>query len=103
MREKRKKSIMSLRKKLFITALGLFFLVLIIVSLFGKKGLLETYQSQKKHRALLQEIGRLEKEKTKLERDIEELDKNPKAIEEKAREKLWLVKPGEIVLVKEKK
>lgn len=94
---------MSLRKKLFIAALGLFFLVLIIVSLFGKKGLLETYQSQKKHKALLQEIGRLEKEKTKLERDIEELDKNPQAIEEKAREKLWLMKPGEIVLVKEKK
>ena len=39
----------------------------------------------------------------KLEREIEELKSNPKAVEKKAREKLWLMKPDEIVIVDKKK
>lgn len=60
------------------------------------------YRSNKRQRALLSEIERLEKIKSQLERQIEELEKNPKAVEKKAREELWLMDPDEIVIIKEK-
>jgi cell division protein FtsB len=93
----------SLWKKLFLIFLGFLFVVLLIVSFFGKKGLLEIYQAQKRHEALLQEKESLKIELSKLMRDIEELKLNPRAIEKKAREKLWLMHPDEIVIIKEQK
>ena len=38
--------------------------------------------------------------KRDLVREIEDLQKNPIAVDEKAREKLWLMKPDEIVIIK---
>ncbi len=102
MRKKEKDNI-SFRRKLLIAGLGFFFLVLLLASFFGKKGLIEIYRTQKEHKALLQEIVRLEIEKNKLEKEIEELKQNPKAVEKKAREKLWLVKPDEVVIIKKEK
>ncbi|HDZ27413.1 hypothetical protein LCGC14_0542630 [marine sediment metagenome] len=102
MRKKEKDNI-SFRRKLLIAGLGFFFLVLLLASFFGKKGLIEIYRAQKEHKALLQEIVRLEIEKNKLEKEIEELKQNPKAVEKKAREKLWLVKPDEVVIIKKEK
>lgn len=58
-------------------------------------------RAKKKQRALLQEIERLEEMRSQLEREIEELKKNPKAVEKKAREELWLMDPDEIVIIKE--
>jgi len=80
-----------------------FFLVLFLASFFGKKGLIEIYRAQKVQRDLLQEVERLEEKQKKLVREIEELRTNPKAVEKKAREKLWLQKPDEIVIVDKKK
>ena len=102
MRKKEKDNI-SFRRKLLIAGLGFFFLVLLLASFFGKKGLIEIYRAQKEHEVLLQEIGQLEIEKRRLEREIEELKQNPKAVEKKAREKLWLVKPDEVVIIKNEK
>ena len=102
MRKKEKDNI-SFRRKLLIAGLGFFFLVLLLASFFGKKGLIEIYRAQKEHKTLLQEIGRLEIEKRRLKKEIEELKQNPKAVEKKAREKLWLVKPDEVVIIKKEK
>ena len=102
MRKKEKDNI-SFRRKLLIAGLGFFFLVLLLASFFGKKGLIEIYRARKEHETLLQEIGRLEIEKRRLEKEIEELKQNPKAVEKKAREKLWLVKPDEVVIIKKEK
>lgn len=102
MRKKEKDNI-SFRRKLLIAGLGFFFLVLLLASFFGKKGLIEIYRAQKEHEALLQEIDRFEIEKRRLEKEIEELKQNPKAVEKKAREKLWLVKPDEVVIIKKEK
>ncbi len=102
MRKKEKDNI-SFRRKLIIAGLGFFFLVLLLASFFGKKGLIEIYRARKEHKTLLQEIARLEIEKGRLEKEIEELKQNPKAVEKKAREKLWLVKPDEIVIIKKEK
>jgi cell division protein FtsB len=75
------------------------FLVFLIASFFGERGLVEIYQTQKKKSALVEEKERLLVEKRKLEREIEELKTNPEAVEKKAREKLWLMKPEEIVIL----
>jgi cell division protein FtsB len=100
---KKEKDNISFRRKLLIAGLGFFFLVLLLASFFGKKGLIEIYRAQKEHKAMLHEIGRLEIEKRRLEKEIEELKQNPKAVEKKAREKLWLVKPDEVVIIKKEK
>ena len=97
--EKKERSNLSFRKKLFVAGLSFFFLVLLTASFFGKKGLIEIYQAQREYNNLIQKMERLEKEKTRLEKEIKELETNPKAVEKKAREKLWLMKKDEIVLV----
>jgi cell division protein FtsB len=73
-----------------------------VASFFGKRGLIEIYRTKHSQEVLLQKIEQLEARKGKLERDIEELQKNPKAVEKKAREKLGLVKEGEIVIIDKK-
>ena len=100
---KKEKGRLSFRRKILIAGLGFFFLVLLFASFFGKKGLIEIYQAQRQQQALLQEIELLENEKSKLGKEIEELEKNPMAVEKKAREKLWLVKPDEVVIIKKEK
>ncbi len=93
----------SFRRKLILTGIGFFFLVLLISSLFGKKGLIEIYQAKKNYKSLQQEIRRLEEQKSRLLREIEELEKNPQAVDQEAREKLWLMKPDEKVIIKKKR
>ncbi|MEW5900585.1 MAG: septum formation initiator family protein [Acidobacteriota bacterium] len=93
---------MSLRRKAILAGVALFFLVLLISSLFGRKGLLEIYRARKNYETLLRDIRRLEDQKTKLEREIQELQTDPRAVEREAREKLWLMKPEEKVIVKKK-
>jgi len=92
----------SLRRKILLAAIGFFFLVLLISSLFGKKGLIEIYKARRNYQILLQEVKRLEAEKARLEREIEDLKNNPQAVEREAREKLWLIRPDEKVIVKRK-
>jgi len=86
-----------------IGSVGFFLFVLIVASFFGKRGIIEIYQAKRKQEALLQKIEQLDAKKRKLERDIEELQKNPQAVEKKAREKLGLVAEGEIVIIDKKK
>ena len=99
-REERRGS--SLRRKLLLAGVAFFFLVLIISTLFGRKGLIEIYRARKNYDALIEEIKKLEVRKSQLEREIEDLQKNPEAVEREAREKLWLMKPDEKVIIKKK-
>jgi cell division protein FtsB len=82
-----------------------FLLILIMAFIFGDRGLLEIIKTQKQIKVLKQTIKDLESEKLKLSKEIDLLRENPMALEKKAREKLWLMKKNEkvIVLVKEKK
>jgi phosphomannomutase len=67
--------------------------------------LLEIMKTQKQIKILQQTIKELESEKLRLSKEIDMLRENPLALEEKAREKLWLMKKNEkvVVLVKDKK
>lgn len=99
---KKDKSSSSFKKKVITGGVVFLLFVLTLTSFFGKRGLIEIYRTRRKQDVLLQKIKKLEEKKVKLERDIEELQKNPKAIEKKAREKLGLVKEGEIVIIDKK-
>jgi cell division protein FtsB len=98
--EKKAKKPISLRKKILVAGLGFLFLVLLISSFFGKKGLIEIYRAKRNSKALVQEIEHLKEEKSRLEKEIVELERNPKAVEKEAREKLGLAKPDEKVIIK---
>jgi cell division protein FtsB len=82
-----------------------FLLILIMAFIFGDRGLLEIIKTQKQIAFLQQTIKELQLEKLKLMEEIDMLRENPLALEKKAREKLWLMKKNEkvIVLVKDKK
>jgi len=99
-REKRRGT--SLRRRLVLSAVVLFFLILLISSLFGKKGLIEICKARKNYAALLEDIKALEAKKIQLLKDIQALQRDPAAVEREAREKLWLMKPDEKVIVKKK-
>ncbi|MCX6554937.1 MAG: septum formation initiator family protein [Candidatus Aminicenantes bacterium] len=85
--------------------LAFFLLILIMAFIFGDRGLLEIMKTQKQIKILQQTIKELESEKLRLSKEIDMLRENPLALEEKAREKLWLMKKNEkvVVLVKDKK
>lgn len=93
---------MSLRRKIVLIAVVFFFAVLLISSIFGKKGLIEIQRARKNYETLLKETQALEEKKSQLLREIQALQKDPEAVEKEAREKLWLMKPDKKVIVKKK-
>jgi len=99
MNEREEKS-RALRKKITICGLGFLLLVLFITTIFGKKGLIKIAQARRTQIELRAEIETLRKEKAELEREIAALRSDPKAVDREAREKLWLMKPDEKVIVK---
>jgi len=89
----------TVRRKLFMAGVGFFILVMLVTSFFGKKGYMDINRARKSCRALEAELLRLEEQKKKLELEIRELETDPGAVEKEAREKLWLMRPEEKVIV----
>ncbi len=85
-------------KRLVILAV-IFLFILILTFFFGDSGIIEIIKSKNRISELKKDIEILEKEKVLLQRDIEELEKSPMALEKRAREKLWLMKKNEKVIV----
>lgn len=94
-----------LTSKGFLMLIALFILIIILTFFFGEGGILEIINTQSKIKDLEDQIHELEQEKVKLKKEIRELKENPLALEKKAREKLWLMKKNEkvVVIVKDKK
>jgi cell division protein FtsB len=93
----------GLRKKIIVCGLGFLLLVLLITTIFGKKGLIEIAKARKTLASLSLDIETLQAEKARLEREIAALKSDPKAMDREAREKLWLMKPDEKVIIKKNK
>ncbi len=74
--------------------------VLLVTAVFGKKGLIEIARARRVYADLEKEIDKLKAEKARLEKEIIALESDPRAVEREARDKLWLMKPGEKVLLK---
>jgi len=88
----------------FVMLLILFTFILIMTFFFGDGGILEIIKTRSQIDDLKKNITELEKQKELLIKDIKELETNPMALEKKAREKLWLMKKNEkvVVIVKDK-
>ena len=89
----------AFRKKIFILGIACLFLIMIVTSLFGKKGVLDLRRARRNLAAFETRVRVLEAEKIRLEAEIDRLEKDPRAVEKPAREKLGLVEPGEKVVV----
>ncbi len=86
------------RKKAFRLGIGLLFLVMIMTSVFGKKGVMRIHDERLRLTELNAELADLRARKLRLEAEIKQLANNPKAVEKEAR-RLGLIKPGEKVIM----
>jgi cell division protein FtsB len=86
--------------KIAAAVIAFLLFVLLVTTFFGKKGLFEIARARRTYVDLEREIGRLKEEKARLEKEIAALESDPGAVEREAREKLWLMKPDEKVVLK---
>ncbi len=77
----------------------LFVFILVFAFFFGEGGIVEIIKSRSRIDELNKEISQLETHRDNLLKEIKDLEKNPLALERKAREKLWLMKKNEKVVV----
>lgn len=94
-----KKDLNFFKSKGFLMLIALFIFILVMSFFFGDSGIIEIIKAQDRIKDLRASIIVLEKEKEKLTEEIAELKGNPLALERKAREKLWLMKKNEKVIV----
>lgn len=79
--------------------IGFILFVLLLTFAFGERGIVEIVRVKKEIRRLENSIEYLEYEKKNLENEVVRLRRNPGYIDLKAREKLWLMKKNERVIV----
>jgi cell division protein FtsB len=90
----------GLRRKIVAGGIGFLLLGLLLTTILGKKGYLEIVRTRRQIAELTRRIEDLEREKIRLAREIAELRNNPEAVDREAREKLWLLKPDEKVIIR---
>ena len=81
---------------------AIYFLLLVCIALivheiFGQHGFLAMRRQQKEAEALQQKLQLLQQENLELEKQINALRSDPKAIERVARERMRMARPGEII------
>ncbi len=99
MTEDAKRKGQRFRRKLVLMGMACLFLVMVVTSVFGKKGVMDIHRARQRLAALELEAGQLRRDKARLEAEIKELERDPRAVEKAAREKLGLAGPGEKVVV----
>ena len=97
-RRKKDKEKKLKRRRRFLFIIGTFSIFYILTSLlFGDLGLMRHIEMKRIAIRLETEIKRLKEENGKINKEVEALKYNPQLIEKIAREKLGLVKDGEII------
>ncbi len=91
--------VMIAKRKILLGGVVILLVVLILSTLFGKKGLLQIREARHLQKELLVKMEKLKQEKEKLEKEVEQLRNNPAMVEEEARKRLWLTKPEEKILI----
>jgi len=99
MPRQKKQAGLSFKSKLLIAAVSFLFLVLVIASFFGDRGLIEIYQIGRNADSLEMQVEQLTLQRDELRKEIQELRDDPQAIRERARE-LGLGLPDETVILK---
>ena len=78
-----------------ILALLLVCVALVVHEIYGEHGYLALRREKREYDSLQQEVRRLQEENQQLERHIEALKSDPKAIERIARDQMHMARPGE--------
>lgn len=92
----------TLKRKALNLALFLILASSILNALFGDRGFIEMLKARQQLQTLEQEIVATKVQNQHLLEEIHALKTSPLAIERLAREKLGLVKPGEVILLIER-
>ena len=85
------------RHRRLLLLLGGFALALLLVSLSGDGSLIRIYRLSRQRAGLLQDIERLRAENARLRLEVGALQQDETRLEEIARRKLGLVRPGEVI------
>lgn len=85
------------RRRRLLLLLGGFALALLLVSLSGDGSLIRIYRLTRQRGSLLHDIERLRAENARLHREVAALQQDEARLEEIARRKLGLVRPGEVI------
>lgn len=92
------------RRQLFVYALGFGAFVLFVNALVGDNGYLAAMRTARDHASLADTHRKLQAENEQLTEEIRRMKEDPSAIEERAREGLNMIKPGEtLVIIKDAK
>jgi cell division protein FtsB len=88
-----------LRTRLLNYVLGFVTIVLVVDALIGDKGLLDIMRARRQHAALAAAIAQKRRENARLRGEIRRLKEDPGAIESLARERLGLMRDGEVLFI----
>ena len=78
-----------------ILALLLVCVALVVHEIYGEHGYLALRRERREYDSIQQEVRRLQEENQQLEKRIEALKSDPKAIERIARDQMHMARPGE--------
>ena len=85
--------------RIALSVFGLLTVAMLLLAVFNDKGALAVYARSLKLDAMNKENAAIEEHNKQLLRENKGLEEDPAAIERIAREKLGLVKPGEVILL----
>lgn len=86
-------------RKVLIAVIIIYGLYRLDLFIFGEMGWVKSYRMETHYNALVREIAMLKKDNEKLAREVYALKTSPDHLETVARDRLGLVRPGEIVYV----
>lgn len=90
---------MKIPEKVWLGALVALGVGVLGVAIFGEQGVREVRRLRAERRSLAEEIDRLQGRRDALEREIRDLRENPRAVEERARRDLGMIRKGETVFL----
>jgi cell division protein FtsB len=84
--------------RIAVGVFGLMTVAIVLLAIFDDRGVLAVRERRMYHDGLAADVVAAEEKNEELRRQIQDIRHNPDAIERRAREKLKLVKPDEIIL-----
>jgi cell division protein FtsB len=73
--------------------------VLVVDSLVGEKGLMESMRARREYRELAASLETLRRDNARMREEVRRLNEDPATIEAVARQELGLIRPGEVLFI----
>lgn len=89
----------ALRNRILSYVLAFVALILVVDSLVGDKGLLETLRARRQYADIAAGLAGKRHENARLRDEVRRLKEDPASVEAIAREELGLIRPGELLFI----